>query len=490
MSQVGAAAEKKKPEKKKLPTPARAPRPKVLGFHGATPVRAAGKKKAAPIPVEEEGKDEAGPSKKKGKTRKLYKQAAAEEIGELGSVTPGFTPVVKVKKSVARRPVETSKASKASKATKNKIVGTVVSSSEDEEVEDSSEDEDDFDEDLEEEAKPSPKKKPKVAPVKKPAAKPKTVAKKPPVTSRPGPSPEARIIVPAATPGSGERKSGRARTAPVDFWNHERVVYDEEGVLVDVAVDHSPQEPSPKPKLKPKPKQTSENKVVTNPAKAVKMPKQKPRKEPTPKAKKPRKDLRDVRKDEDGMENIDDFWDASPSPMKQAKTKSAKKSPKRKRSTMEEEEEDEDLDALFADDGYVEEEDPMPVVRDRVTGLDKQVQIVKLPEMLEFIDMPGSSSNGESAKMATAFGSSAWSSSVLVVPPRGQTAVDISENKLKSCVILMGQVTVSVHRSHFVMKAGGMFYIPPGNIFSLENPSHTRQARISMSEFKLFDNED
>ena len=91
--------------------------------------------------------------------------------------------------------------------------------------------------------------------------------------------------------------------------------------------------------------------------------------------------------------------------------------------------------------------------------------------------------------IATAFGTSAWSSSVIVVPPGSKTAVSESPDQLKTCVVLAGQIRVSVHRSHFVMKSGGMFYIPAGNLFRLENMSLTRAARIAMSEFTLFNGE-
>jgi len=138
----------------------------------------------------------------------------------------------------------------------------------------------------------------------------------------------------------------------------------------------------------------------------------------------------------------------------------------------------------------VEEQDPKACVRDRLTGEDVELRIVKSAEMLEYKAMPEVQPRDSlPCKCATAFGGAAWSSSVIVLPPRSRTAMDVSENQLKTCVLVSGQVKVSVHRSHFVMRTGGMFYIPAGNNFTLENMSATRHARVCMSEFKLFEKE-
>jgi len=152
-----------------------------------------------------------------------------------------------------------------------------------------------------------------------------------------------------------------------------------------------------------------------------------------------------------------------------------------------EEEEEERLE----EEGFIQDADPMPMVLDRLTGKDVELRIVKSAEMLKFTNMEDSTPSDENAtcQVARAFGTTAWASSVLALPPQGKTAVAMSENQLRTCVVLSGKVKVSVHRSSFILHMGGMFYIPAGNVFSIENVSYSRHARLAISEFSLFENE-
>jgi len=439
------ASSKPKETKKPTPTkrkatPQREPEPRVLPFH-----------KSPKSQTSDDHSDDGEEGVQFKGRKRLYKQSSAADLGELGEETP--EPAGGAKKTLARRkPVASSQVSARALSGSSNGGSSGAGSSRAEidapqESDESEEEEEEEEEEGEEVEAPKRRDGGKGAKVT-PKRPPKKVAKKSTPADKPEPR-QAKIQTPGDE-GEG-RRSGRARTAPVEFWNHEKPVYNEEGRLIDVAVDRTPVESAagsarkkPKPRReepKPKPK-----------------PKAQPNKEKpaAPKPKKRRAVVIDDEDDEDG----------------------------------EEEEDDDDDEAGLSDEGFVQDEDPLPVVRDRLTGQDTELRIVKSAAMLDFREMEGGArdANG-SAMIATAFGTSAWSSSVIVVPAGSKTAVSESENQLKTCVVLSGQVQVSVHRSHFVMKSGGMFYIPAGNVFRLENMSLSRPARIAMSEFALFDDE-
>ena len=320
-----------------------------------------------------------GESHKKGRKRQLYRHTSASELGEIGEPTP--EKVGQAKRPLARtRPVTSSQVSTKAKSITSGHGGSSA------EFDD--EDADD-DEPVSKRSKAtgsgsaSAKSTPKR--VKKVAQKAlKAMAKQ-----------QERVIAkpPQGIPGDGAiRRTGRARTAPVEFWNHERPVYDEDGDLVDVKVDL---EPTPKASTRKKPLKRTEGPAETKP----KEPKAKPKLKPT-----------------------------------EEKKKATPKTRKSRAAVIEEEEEEDDDDSgNLSDEGFVQDDDPMPVVRDRLSGQDVELRIVKSAAMLEFRDMEGGSREpGGASQIATAFGTSTWRSSVIVVPPASKTAVSESGNQLKT----------------------------------------------------------
>eukprot|EP00656_Telonema_subtile_P035381 TRINITY_DN39361_c0_g1_i1.p1 TRINITY_DN39361_c0_g1~~TRINITY_DN39361_c0_g1_i1.p1 ORF type:complete len:470 (-),score=81.96 TRINITY_DN39361_c0_g1_i1:38-1447(-) len=228
--------------------------------------------------------------------------------------------------------------------------------------------------------------------------------------------------------GSG-RRGGRKRVKPLEYWNNEMPVYNAEGGLAQV-VHRDKVSPAPvSQKRKPK----------APPASAKKTTQSQPK----------------------------------------LKTPKAKSKPKRGGTPgyEEEDEEEEEVTAALESQGFHQEVYPMAIVKDALSGEDTQIPIVKSAKMLDF------DHNDDNSMSATAFDGVGWKCKVVLIPPQARTATAFTGDQTQVCVVLSGQIQVSVHKSHFVLAMGGQFYVPPQNVFAIRNLSHSRDCRVCLMSF-------
>ena len=73
---------------------------------------------------------------------------------------------------------------------------------------------------------------------------------------------------------------------------------------------------------------------------------------------------------------------------------------------------------------------------------------------------------------------------VLVIPEGGEKPAKPSKDNNYTFVVLRGVVQVMVHRTRFVIAAGGMFLVPKGNTYHIRNVSH-REVRLFFAQARL-----
>ena len=71
----------------------------------------------------------------------------------------------------------------------------------------------------------------------------------------------------------------------------------------------------------------------------------------------------------------------------------------------------------------------------------------------------------------------------MLIPPQTRTATAFTGDQTQVCVVLSGQIQVSIHKSHFVLAMGGQFYVPPQNVYAIRNLSHSRDCRVCLTSF-------
>ena len=73
---------------------------------------------------------------------------------------------------------------------------------------------------------------------------------------------------------------------------------------------------------------------------------------------------------------------------------------------------------------------------------------------------------------------------VLVIPEGGEKPAKPSKDNNYTFVVLRGVVQVMVHRTRFVIAAGGMFLVPKGNTYHIRNVSQ-REVRLFFAQARL-----
>lgn len=253
-----------------------------------------------------------------------------------------------------------------------------------------------------------------------------------------------KITTPEEVPGSA-RRGQRKRVKPLEFWNNEMPIYTAEGSLEQVQQVESL---DPSPLLKGRQGAASQKGVSK--LRRTSGGKQSSRQR-TPKAHRIEKLSLNTPNVESPEQSDNDDNDVEPlSPQMLHNLES---------------------------EGFRREAQPMAIVKDALSGEDTTIPIVKSAQMLEFVMCQ------DDSLIATAFEGCDWRCGVLLIPPQARTAAVSSEDKTQVCVVLSGQIQVSIHKSHFVLAMGGQFFVPPHNIFAIRNLSHSRDCRVCLTGF-------
>merc|ERR1711865_1180891 len=249
------------------------------------------------------------------------------------------------------------------------------------------------------------------------------------------------IASPEEVPGSGRRGS-RKRVKPLEYWNNEMPIYTAEGSLEQV------QQVGTSPLLKGR----QGGKLVAN-------------KETKPRRKKQRAQQRTPKTPK--SHRIEKLSQETPNIESPDASDIDEMEPERLEGRLE----------GMELEGFRKEAVPMAIVKDALSGEDITIPIVKSAKMLEF------GMCDDESLIATAFEGVGWRCGVLLIPPQARTTAVSSGDKTQVCVVLSGQIQVSIHKSHFVLAMGGQFFVPPHNIFAIRNLSHSRDCRVCLTGF-------
>ncbi|TDL24984.1 hypothetical protein BD410DRAFT_813828 [Rickenella mellea] len=129
------------------------------------------------------------------------------------------------------------------------------------------------------------------------------------------------------------------------------------------------------------------------------------------------------------------------------------------------------------EEGWDDDTQPMASVTDFVTGVDQMRRVVFTKKMVE----PKPAANAQFAYQKI-FGDGEFiAAGQLVVPPGGKKPSKGTKDNTYVFYLIEGAITLKIHRSSFILSSGGMFLVPRGNTYYIENICN-REAKLFFAQ--------